>query len=553
MTEDHQYIANDTLDLEWFSEKRILDLLPYAVCICDMSGRIMDSNKKAIELWGCEPAKNELVESFLRSFKAYHSDGSEIAHMDTPAIAILRTKQPGSDVELILERPDHQRVTVRVSTSLITDDAGMPTGIISSFYDITDRKKVELALRESERNYRDLAEELEKKIERKTADLLAKNQELKESEERYHKMIDEVEDYAIILLDKDGIIQNWNKGAEKIKGYVEDEIVGKSFKVFYQLEDREKGLPDTLLRTAALEGKAIAEGWRLRKNGDRFWASIVITALHDADNNIIGFTKVTRDLTAKKVAEDKLSEYSNLLEFQNKELEQFAYAASHDMKEPLRKIHLYNSYINDDPSNQLNERSKDYLDRSLRSIKQMTKLIEDILAYSKTTSNIDSFTHVDLNQVICDLLAEHKDVLEQNRVKVNLGELPVIRAIPFQCKQLFDNLINNAIKYRHPGRDTVITISSSMLSGAKVKGSLSSAIDYDLVSIADNGIGFDDQYADQIFEVFKRLNSSDNKGSGIGLAICKKIVQNHKGIITAKGKLGEGARFDIYFPRFTGL
>jgi len=553
MNEDHLTEIDETLELEYFGEKRILELLPHAVCICDVAGRIIHSNKKAAELWGCEPARYEPVESFIKTFKVYYPDGSEMPYVDTPAMAILRTKQPGSDVEIILERPDHQKVAVKVSTSLITDESGVATGIISSFYDITERKQMELVLRDNEKKYKELAEYLEKKVEQKTSDLLQKNEELKKSEERYHKMIDEVEDYAIILLDKDGIVQNWNKGAEKIKGYTEDEIIGKSFKLFYQPEDREKGLPDTLLQRARTEGKAIAEGWRVRKNGDRFWGSIVITALHDAENNVIGFTKVTRDLTAKKLAEDKLNEYSNLLEFQNKELEQFAYAASHDMKEPLRKIHLYNSYINDDTSNQLNERSRDYLGRSIRSIRQMTKLIEDLLAYSKTTSNLDNFTQVDLNAIICDVLAGHKDELEHNIVKVELGRLPVIRAIPFQCKQLFDNLVNNAIKYRHPARQAVVTISSSTISGSELKGSISPAIEYDKISIVDNGIGFDDQYADQIFEVFKRLNSSDNKGSGIGLAICKKIVQNHKGIITTQGRLNEGARFDVYFPRFTGL
>ncbi|MBS1584271.1 MAG: PAS domain S-box protein [Bacteroidetes bacterium] len=551
--EDSRSVLNETLDLENFGEKRILDLLPHAVCVCDVSGKIIHYNKKAVELWGCAPAKNEWIGSFAETFKGFYPDGTEMPYAAMPVMASLGKKESDSELEFIIERPDLKKIMVRVSTAIIHGDDGVPKGVISSFYDITERRQMEHALRDNEKRYKELADYLEKMVEQKTSDLLLKNEELKKSEERYHKMIDEVEDYAIILLDKDGIIQNWNKGAEKIKGYADDEIVGKSFKVFYQPEDRQKGLPDMLLDKAGREGKAIAEGWRVRKDGDRFWGSIVITALHDADNNVIGFTKVTRDLTAKKVAEDKLNEYSSLLEFQNKELEQFAYAASHDLKEPLRKIHLYSAYINDDASNQLTDRSRDYLGRSLRSIQQMTKLIEDLLAYSRTTSNTDSFTSVDLNEIVAAILSEHKDELEQKIVNVAVGELPVINAIPFQCKQLLDNLINNAIKYRHPDREAHVAIAAARVMGSEVRAGLSPDISYDMISIVDNGIGFDDQYADQIFEVFKRLDNSNARGSGIGLAICKKIVQNHKGVISAKGELNEGARFDIYFPRFIGL
>src|SRR5450432_1322502 len=176
------------------------------------------------------------------------------------------------------------------------------------------------------------------------AELKAKIEELQRSEERYHKMIEEVEDYAILLLDKEGFIQNWNKGAEKIKGYKEEEIVGQNFRIFYLPHDREKQLPEKLIHEATINGKAIHEGWRLRKDGSQFWGSIVITALHEG-NKIIGFSKVTRDLTEIKVANDRILEYTRDLEFQNKELQQFSYAAAHDLKEPLRKIQFYNTSI----------------------------------------------------------------------------------------------------------------------------------------------------------------------------------------------------------------
>src|SRR6185437_13985142 len=116
-------------------------------------------------------------------------------------------------------------------------------------------------------------------------------------DQQYHLMIGEVEDYAILMLDREGIIRNWNKGAEKIKGYTEKEIVGKHFRIFYTPHDREAGLPEQLIDKAVREGKAIHEGWRVRKNGSAFWGSIVITALHDPEGKVVGFSKVTRDLT----------------------------------------------------------------------------------------------------------------------------------------------------------------------------------------------------------------------------------------------------------------
>src|SRR5260221_9193528 len=161
---------------------------------------------------------------------------------------------------------------------------------------------------------------------------------LKTSEQRYHEMIEEVEDYAILMLDSNGIIQNWNKGAQKIKGYTEDEIVGNHFRIFYPMADQEGRLPEKLMAEARKMGKAIHEGWRVRKDGRKFWGRIVITALHDEENRGTVFSKVTPDLTERNNAEERIRQYTRQLESQNKELQQFAFAAAHDMKEPLRKI-----------------------------------------------------------------------------------------------------------------------------------------------------------------------------------------------------------------------
>src|SRR6185312_15052517 len=172
-------------------------------------------------------------------------------------------------------------------------------------------------------------------------------------------------------LDRDGIVQNWNKGAERIKGYTEEEIVGKNFRIFYLPEDGEKKLPEQLMEQAVREGKALHEGWRLRKDGMRFWGSIVITTLYDEQGQIMGFSKVTRDLTDIKAATDQIKEYARELEFQNKELQQFAYAAAHDLKEPLRKVQFYLSAIVETLAEKIPDKEKTYLNNSVSSAERM--------------------------------------------------------------------------------------------------------------------------------------------------------------------------------------
>jgi PAS domain S-box-containing protein len=356
-------------------------------------------------------------------------------------------------------------------------------------------------------------------------------------------MIDEVEDYAILLLNKDGIIQNWNRGAEKIKGYQESEIIGQHFRVFYLPEDQAKHLPEQLMARASKEGKALHEGWRVRKDKTVFWGSIVITALHDANNQIIGFSKVTRDLTERKRAEDELA-------FQNQELQRFAYVAAHDMKEPLRKLHYYTSYIASHGGDQLPDRDKDYLARASAAASRMQALIDDLLAYSKTTDYANTFEPVDLNKVLEEVKLLHQDTIEETGAQINNSRLPEIRAIPFQMVQLFDNLLGNALKYRHPDRAPNINITAELtnvLPGPDI--AYAGRQQFHFIRFSDNGIGFQPGEGNKIFNVFERLHTrTDYAGNGIGLAICKKIVQNHKGHIYATGSAGMGAVFSVYIP-----
>lgn len=369
-------------------------------------------------------------------------------------------------------------------------------------------------------------------------------------EERYHQMIAEIEDYAILLLDVNGIIQTWNEGARRIKGYATEEIVGKSFRIFYLPEDREARLPEKLIELARREGKAVHEGWRLRKDGTRFWGSILITALHDTRGNVIGFSKVTRDLSERKIAEDRIAQYASDLEFQNKELEQFAYAASHDLKEPLRKIQFYQTYLADRYGKLYDDKGRDYLNRCVSAARRMQNLIDDILAYTKSSGDPESFELIDLSEVLSELASFHQDEMEQNKMSLAVSKLPVIKGVAYQIRQLFDNLITNSIKYRHPAREGLIKVESKQVNGAEIMlAGIEPQLDYHVISVIDNGTGFDQHHSLKIFEIFQRLHrKTHTSGSGIGLAICKKIVQHHKGFITAWGETDVGARFEIFLP-----
>lgn len=399
--------------------------------------------------------------------------------------------------------------------------------------------------------------ELEKQVEERTRELVYLNETLAQSEQRYHLMVEEVEDYAILYLNREGIVENWNKGAEKIKGYQAEEIIGKSFSIFYPEQERINKLPETLLQRAASEGKATHEGYRIRKDGTLLWASVAITAVHDDEGNVIGFSKVTHDLTDKKAAEDKirlnaeqLAQKNKDLEKMNAELQSFAYVSSHDLQEPLRKIQTFASRILSKEAQNLSENAKDYFKRMQDAAGRMQTLIQDLLAYSRTSTTDRVFEKTDLGKIAEEVKMDIKETNPEKNVTIDVSNMCEVSVIPFQIRQLLYNLVGNAIKFAKPGVAPHVVISSKTVKGTDVKTEkLNPKLTYCHITVTDNGIGFDPQYRNRIFEVFQRLHGKDEySGTGIGLAIVKKIVDNHNGAISATSEIGKGARFDIYLP-----
>jgi PAS domain S-box-containing protein len=364
-------------------------------------------------------------------------------------------------------------------------------------------------------------------------------------------MIAEVQDYAIILLNENGIVQNWNAGAEKIKGYTADEIVGQSFEKFYTPEDQKSGLPAKLLNTAKEEGKAVQEGWRVKKDGTRFWGSVVITALHATDGHVIGYSKVTRDLTQQKMAGDKLNAYTRELELQNTELEQFAYVASHDLQEPLRKIRTFAGLIQSNFHNE--EFVKKYFEKLDSSARRLSELVRSLLEYSRISRDVNGkrgeAEDVDLNLVLADVKQDYELLIEEKKAKITSNTLPVIKGKRVQMGQLFSNLIGNSLKFTR--NNPLIRVTATKVAGHDIPGipgDLRSKT-YQQITFEDNGIGFEQIYEKVIFALFQRLHGKqDYAGTGIGLALCKKIVESHGGIINASSTPGKGAVFTVYLP-----
>jgi len=238
------------------------------------------------------------------------------------------------------------------------------------------------------------------------------------------------------------------------------------------------------------------------------------------------------------------------LEQTNAELASFNYIASHDLQEPLRKIIAFSKHIDDLEKKSFSGSSRDYFNRIINAASRMQNLIDAFLAYSQTSNIQAAMEETDFNQIFREVNNEFSETLEQNNIQLYYEKLPVLRGIPIQINQLFTNLIGNAIKYRRPGVVPEIKIIVEKIAGSSilVEGA-DPGRSYWKISVRDNGIGFDQIYGKQIFELFQRLHSrQEYAGTGIGLAICKKIMRNHNGFITATGTTGSGAEFSMYFP-----
>jgi PAS domain S-box-containing protein len=508
----------------------VSEVVDYAIVLLDETGKILDWNK------GAEKLKGYKAEEIVgKNFRLFYPQEDKEANL--PQKLLDEASEYGSAVsEGYRIRKDGTRFWASVSINTLHDKAGNITGFTKVTKDLTQRKNDD------------------DRLSIFTEELKRRNDELLQSEERYHKMIAEVQDYAIISLDPDGNIQNWNIGAQVIKGYTAQEIVGKNFRVFYPPEDVKKELPEKLLKEAELKGKANHEGWRLRKDGSKFWGNIVITALHDSEGNLIGFSKVTRDLTERKKSEDEQKRNALELELKNHDLERantelssFAFIVSHDLKEPIRKVEVFARRLLEPGLK--TEQIKGFAEKIVSSASRMQNLMEALLFYSKIDNKVGKKERIDLTTIVDNVKNDLELTINETDARVEYQSLPTVEGLSFQMHQLFLNLLSNSLKFSKDSESPLINISSTRVSNSELPEELIvKNKNYYQITVADNGVGFEQDESSRIFDVFHRLSPDDTVGTGIGLAIVKKVVQNHDGLIVAEGKPNEGATFRIFLP-----
>jgi signal transduction histidine kinase len=265
------------------------------------------------------------------------------------------------------------------------------------------------------------------------------------------------------------------------------------------------------------------------------------TAAFEHANN-----QLQQELKARRQYEEGLVKTTKQLEKSNKELEEFAYIASHDLQEPLRKVQAFGDRLNQKYGEILAGPGKEYLDRMQNAAGRMQVLIQSLLEYSRITSKAQEFEPVNLEIIVEEVLSDLEIRLEQVKGQVEVGDLPVINGDPVQMRQLFQNLIGNALKFHREGVTPFISITGRVLTEM---GEASPPVRYCEIRVADNGIGFDQKYVDRIFGIFQRLHGrTEYEGTGIGLSVCRKIVERHGGTIIAESSPDAGATFIIKLP-----
>lgn len=346
-------------------------------------------------------------------------------------------------------------------------------------------------------------------------------------------------------VDRDGILICVNQAECELFGFTEQEMVGRPIWEFMAPEDREKTRAGLLPRIIDEQPLVPLEREYTRRDGSTVIMEIHQKRIRDEAGLPVGLRTFLLDITQRKRAEAALLEQADKLARSNAELEQFAYVASHDLQEPLRKIQAFGDRLKTKYETNLGPEGIDYLGRMQNAAARMQVLIQDLLSLSRVASNSKPFAAVDLNEVTRTVVSDLEMRIQDTQGRVEIGTLPVIWGDRGQMAQLFQNLIGNGLKFRKPGQSPVVKIH-----GQAQKLATGEAVWW--ITVEDNGIGFDEKYRDRIFEIFQRLHGrNEYEGTGIGLAICRKIVDRHNGSITASSSPGAGARFLITLPQWT--
>jgi PAS domain S-box-containing protein len=360
----------------------------------------------------------------------------------------------------------------------------------------------------------------------------ARTEELQSLQRRYEMILNSAGE-GICGLDLEGRASFVNPAMAKLAGCPASELIGKT--------EQEIFLSDGVHAQAPLDGQHWGEQIVYRRDGTCFPVEFIKTPI-DENGRVIGSVLVFKDITERKRVEETLARKASELARSNAELEQFAFVASHDLQEPLRKIQAFGDRLKARCEPIQSPEIKDYLERMQGAAGRMRTLINDLLTFSRVIRSSEPFVQVDLKQVTREVLGDLEVRIEKTGARVDVGELPTIDADPMQIRQLMLNLLSNALKFQPPGATPVVHIQARTLTALSGEALCE-------IAVQDNGIGFDEKYVDKMFAVFQRLHGrSEYEGTGVGLAVCRRIVDRHHGTIVAKSTPGQGATFTITMP-----
>lgn len=377
------------------------------------------------------------------------------------------------------------------------------------------------------------------------------DEKLRASEELLQLLLDGARDYAIYMLDRQGLIVSWSANAEQLKGYRAEEVIGHSYAMFFPTEDAADGLPQRILAEAAERGRVEIDGARVRRDGTRFWAHGLLTAVRNADGSVRGFVKVSQDVSARKAAELAVEQLNAELELRvaertadlreaNAELESFSYSVSHDLRAPLRAVDGFAKMLALDHGDALDEQGRRYLSRIRAGAQRMGDLIDGLLAFSRLQRQEMASQRVRVDQLVADVWDELSVERGTRDIVLTVGDLPDAQGDPRLIRHVVANLVGNAVKYTRDVVPARVDVGHKVTAGGETT-----------YYVKDNGTGFDMRYADKLFKVFQRLHrAEDYEGTGIGLALTHRIVQRHGGQIWADAAPGEGATFYFTLPAF---
>jgi PAS domain S-box-containing protein len=607
----------------------ILETTADAVVTTDPSGTFVTWNKSAERIYGYSAA--EILGKYSITDLTPDAQKENLRSV----FQNVRSGEQVIDFHALQIRKDGSIINVSITLTPIINENHEVLAISGISRDITEQKKAEQAL--------------------------------KESEERFRLLVEEVKDYSIFMLDPQGNIISWNKGAEAMKGYSAGEVIGKNFSMFYTPGELDRNEPAYNLSMAAEKGRYETEGWRSRKDGTLFWADVIFTALYNDKHELRGFAKITRDITERKKTEQQIqeakeqietvinnapssvvviNEEGNIinwnskselvfgwkaeevigkpmhqiimpqryvsahhegvhrflgtgtgpvinktieisairrsgnefpielsisatkskgkylfiafinditerkladekvkslnrdlqvniekLESANKELEAFTYSVSHDLRAPLRAIHGYSNILMDEAGLTMSSETKKMLNSIVFNAKKMGQLIDDLLAFSRLGKKEMQKTRTDMNEIVKEVLSELRKI-DPMKAEIIVKPLPEAFVDHNLMLQVYTNLISNAIKYSSHQERPKIEI-----------GSLSKDSET-IYYVKDNGVGFNMQYYDKLFGVFQRLHDpNEYEGTGVGLALVKRIILRHEGRVWAESEEGKGATF----------